>query len=66
MDIGQPFFWMNGVLATDLMEISSDPDSLNGGGFWAVSTTFEGRYIFAKFATIIRGATFPETGEWAG
>jgi para-aminobenzoate synthetase component 1 len=66
MDISQPFFWMNGVLATDLIEISSDPDSLNDGGFWAVSTTFEGRYIFAKFATVVKGATFPETGEWAG
>ena len=66
MDINQPFFWMNGVLATDLIEISSDSDSLNDGGFWAVSTTFEGRYIFAKFATVVRGATFPETGEWAG
>jgi len=57
---------MNGVLATDLIETSSDPDSLNDGGFWAVSTTFEGRYIFAKFATVIRGETFPEVGEWAG
>jgi para-aminobenzoate synthetase component 1 len=66
MDISQPFFWMNGVLATDLIETSSDPDSLNDGGFWAVSTTFEGRYIFAKFATVIRGETFPEVGEWAG
>jgi para-aminobenzoate synthetase component 1 len=66
MDISQPFFWMNGVLATDLIEISSDPVSLNDGGFWAVSTTFEGRYIFAKFATVIRGETFPEVGEWAG
>lgn len=66
MDISQPFFWMNGALATDLIEISNDPDCLNDGGFWAVSTTFEGRFIFAKFATVLRGATFPETGEWAG
>lgn len=66
MDISQPFFWMNGVLATDLIEISNDPDCLNDGGFWAVSTTFEGRFIFAKFATVLRGATFPGTGEWAG
>jgi para-aminobenzoate synthetase component 1 len=57
---------MNGVLATDLIEVTSDPDSLNDGGFWAVSTTFEGKYTFAKFATVIRGSSFPQTGEWNG
>ena len=57
---------MNGVLATDLIEVTSDPDSLNDGGFWAVSTTFEGKYLFAKFATVTRGASFPQTGEWNG
>ena len=57
---------MNGVLATDLIEVTSDPEALSDGGFWAVSTTFEGKYTFAKFATVIRGASFPETGEWSG
>ena len=57
---------MNGVLATDLIEVTSDPDSLSDGGFWAVSTTFEGKYTFAKFATVARGESFPETGEWNG
>ena len=57
---------MNGVLATDLIEVTSDPDSLSDGGFWAVSTTFEGKYTFAKFATVTRGESFPETGEWNG
>ena len=57
---------MNGVLATDLIEATSDPEALSDGGFWAVSTTFEGKYTFAKFATVIRGASFPETGEWSG
>ena len=57
---------MNGVLATDLIEVTSNPDSLSDGGFWAVSTTFEGKYTFAKFATLIKGASFPETGEWSG
>jgi len=57
---------MNGVLATDLIEVTSDPDSLSDGDFWAVSTTFEGKYTFAKFATVTRGESFPETGEWNG
>jgi len=57
---------MNGILATDLIEISSNPDVLDDGGFWAVTTTFEGQYTFAKFATVSRGVTFPEVGEWMG
>ena len=62
MDISQPFFWMNGVLATDLIEITDDSGALDDGGFWAVSTTFEGRQTYAKFANVIRGASFPEVG----
>ena len=57
---------MNGVLATDLLEISSDPDCLNDGGFWAVTTAFEGEFTFAKFGTVLRGVAFPETEHWVG
>ena len=66
MDISQPFFWVNGVLATDLIEITDDSGALDDGGFWAVSTTFEGRQTYAKFANVIRGASFPEVGRWDG
>jgi para-aminobenzoate synthetase component 1 len=48
----EAFFWMGGRLATDLIEISTDPSSLSDGGFWAVSTTFEGGFIAAKFAKV--------------
>ena len=57
---------MNGILATDLIEISSDPAVLNDGGFWAVTTTFEGKYTFAKFASVARGVAFPKVEEWLG
>ena len=57
---------MNGVLATDLIEISSDPNSLGDGGFWAVSTAFEGQYTFAKFGRVQHGIVFPEVGQWPG
>jgi para-aminobenzoate synthetase component 1 len=43
---------MGGVLAHDLIEVSSDPSSLADGGFWAVSTTYEGEFRAAKFKTI--------------
>ena len=57
---------MNGVWATDLLEISSNPDCLSDGGFWAVSTTFEGENTFAKFGTVIRDVAFPEVERWLG
>lgn len=53
-----PQFWMGGLLATDLMEVSSDPTSLSDGGFWAVSTTYEGELRAAKFNSISK-ADFP-------
>lgn len=43
---------MGGRLATDLIELSEDPSCLDDGGFWAVTTTFEGAFMAAKFATI--------------
>jgi para-aminobenzoate synthetase component 1 len=52
-------FWMGGRLATDLIEISHDPSCLDDGDFWAVSTTFEGAFTAAKFATVI-DAEFPD------
>jgi len=51
-------FWMNGRLATQLISISHDPADLSDGGFWAVSTTFEGGFTAARFATVIE-AEFP-------
>ena len=53
---------MGGRLATDLIEISDDPSCLDDGDFWAVSTTFEGAFIAAKFASVV-DADFPD-GTW--
>ena len=55
-------FWMGGRLATDLIEISDDPSCLDDGDFWAVSTTFEGAFSAAKFASVV-DADFPD-GTW--
>jgi len=51
---------MGGRLATDLVEVSHDPESLNDGEFWAVTTTFENHFTAAKFATVV-DAPFPVT-----
>ena len=47
-----PQFWMGGVLARDLVAVSDDPASLADGGFWAISTTYEGDFRAVKFASI--------------
>ena len=65
-----PIFWMNGRLATGLSQSSDDPACLEDGGFWAVSTTFEGDFRAAKFDHVIE-APFPHTpwekisGSWS-
>jgi para-aminobenzoate synthetase component I len=59
----QPMFWMGGRLASELVEISHDPSCLDDGDFWAISTTFEGVFTAAKFATVI-DADFPDA-PWA-
>jgi para-aminobenzoate synthetase component 1 len=43
---------MGGVLARDLIEVSSDPRCLADGDFWAISTTYEGEFRAANFKTI--------------
>ena len=61
---------MNGRLATGLSQSSDDPACLEDGGFWAVSTTFEGEFRAAKFDHVIE-APFPQTpwekisGSWS-
>ena len=60
----EPFFWMNGVLAYRLLEISNNPASLDDGGFWAISTTFEGEWICAKFAEVVQAPLPPALNIW--
>ena len=51
-------FWMQGIHATGLAEITDDPACLDDGRFWAVMVTFEGEFRFARFRRI-RQAQFP-------
>lgn len=52
-------FWMHGLHATKLAEVTDDPTRLNDGNFWAVLATFEGKYQFARFKKIVE-APFPQ------
>jgi para-aminobenzoate synthetase component 1 len=49
-------FWMHGIRASHLAEITSDPARLDDGNFWAVLTTFEGQYHFARFKKVEEAA----------
>ena len=64
MDNTGALFWMGDRLASNCVEISNDPSSLAKPGFWAVVNTFEGKWICARFATVIN-APLPEM-PWQG
>jgi len=64
METGEPFFWMKGILATQLAEVTTDPRRVDAGGFWAVAIDFEGNKRFARFTDIQRDLPFPPTENW--
>jgi len=64
MDSSDAIFWMGERLATECVEISDDPSSLDKPGFWAVVNTFEGKWICARFAKVIN-AKLP-SAKWVG
>jgi len=45
-------FWMGGILATQLEEITDDPKKVSDGGFWAALISFEGVSTFARFSKV--------------
>lgn len=55
-------FWMGGILATQLEEITDDPKKVDQGGFWATLVSFEGAYTFARFSKVEKKG-FPQT-QW--
>lgn len=60
MDLSESIFWMNGRLATNCVEISEDPTSLEREGFWVTLQSFEGKFICARFATITEAQLPPK------
>ncbi len=62
MDLRESIFWMNGRLATNCVEISDDPNSLDKDGFWVVVKEFEGKFLSARFENVI-DSEFPKV-EW--
>lgn len=55
------------LLASDLRDVTSDPEALDSTGFWAVAADFEGRLTCARFGEV-RTEPVPEPvpGRWRG
>ena len=61
----QPLFWMGNHLASELVEVSSDLESLRRPGFWVVLGSFEGEWRLARFAKVEQ-QDFPKVGlSWS-
>ncbi|MEU6059588.1 chorismate-binding protein [Streptomyces sp. NPDC047097] len=62
-----PLARFGGLLATDLRDVTRDPEALDSTGFWAVCADFEGRLTCARFGDV-RPAPVPEPvpGAWRG
>ncbi|MEU9865095.1 chorismate-binding protein [Streptomyces sp. NPDC047971] len=62
-----PLARFGGLVATDLRDVTSDPEALDSAGFWAVSADFEGRLTCARFGDVrpdpVRA---PAPGAWRG
>jgi para-aminobenzoate synthetase component 1 len=64
------FAYVDGRLATGLVEVRHDPDALDEPGFWVVVATFEGEVSCARFADVrevpLPGAAWsgPARSEW--
>jgi para-aminobenzoate synthetase component 1 len=52
MDLSESIFWMDGQLASECVEISNDPSSLDKPGFWVTVKSFEGDFLSARFEKV--------------
>ncbi|URM92019.1 chorismate-binding protein [Streptomyces sp. MRC013] len=62
-----PLARFGGLLATDLRDVTSDPEALESSGFWAVAADFEGRLTCARFGDVRPDPVpAPVPGRWRG
>ncbi|CAL9284076.1 Isochorismate synthase MenF [Streptomyces sp. SudanB25_2051] len=62
-----PLARFGGLLATDLRDVTSDPEALDSSGFWAVAADFEGRLTCARFGDVRPDPVpAPVPGRWRG
>lgn len=63
-------FWMGGIHATKCVEITDDLSRLDDGSFWAISISFEGSPVLARFIDVAHSQFRKEnwsnlTGAWS-
>lgn len=62
-----PLARFGGLVATDLRDVTHDPEALDSAGFWAVCADFEGRLTCARFGDVRRDPVpAPVPGAWRG
>jgi len=62
-----PLARFGGLLATDLRDVTHDPEALDSTGFWAVVADFEGRLTCARFGDVRPDPVpAPVPGAWRG
>ncbi|MFJ3902578.1 chorismate-binding protein [Streptomyces sp. NPDC090025] len=62
-----PLARFGGLLATDLRDVTHDPEALDSSGFWAVVADFEGRLTCARFGDVRPDPVpAPVPGGWRG
>lgn len=64
----EPAAYLGSKVATGLLEVSNDPNVLDGEGRWAVVVTFEGEPLFARFEHWSQAGSVAESvaGSWDG
>ncbi|MCC3772666.1 anthranilate synthase component I family protein, partial [Streptomyces sp. UNOC14_S4] len=62
-----PMARFGGLLATDLRDVTRDPEALDSTGWWAVVADFEGDLVCARFGDVRPApAPAPVPGRWRG
>ncbi|MFB6840783.1 chorismate-binding protein [Streptomyces sp. NPDC056361] len=62
-----PLARFGGLVATDLRDVTHDPEALESAGFWAVCADFEGRLTCARFGDVRPDPVpAPVPGAWRG
>lgn len=62
-----PLARFGGLVATGLLDVTSDPAALDSAGFWAVAADFEGRLTCARFRDVRpEPVPAPVPGRWHG
>jgi para-aminobenzoate synthetase component 1 len=61
---GEAFFHAQGIIASDLLEVSHDPGDMDRPGFWAIVGTFEGEWTLGRFGHVRSGVLPLTTRPW--